>query len=485
MKNFRFLTSFLLLAVGLTACENVREKVPVFSVQTNYMEFTAEASSQTLSITTTADWEPFIEETDNWLSAEKSKEGVTVSASVNDSFDDRTGNVVLRASGKEVKVEVVQKGTALEHSATPGVFEVPIEGGEYDFAVSSNIAWRAEISEDWLTLDKMSAEAGETGIKAKVAEYSGFIPRSAEVNLYAGYRKLSTITFNQAAFIAEISISEETYEADVNGDTKEISVSANTDWTVESDVKWITTDVTGGAAGEGSVVKLNIDEAIGSERTGKVEFTAGNVTATLTVHQDKAAAKPLEILMHFSDGATFNKTVFTTALPTSSSQATNIGVKTFNLKENTNYEFECYGSYITALGNSKSGIIFSSGLRDGSYSTNAIRKDEGFAYMKFPAIEGYKLTRVVLITPAVASTTKFPVYITTTYGSSNAEAIANPLAYCENVGRKGLADPNVLTLNNPAANTAYYLFMPQTSNYTSAFQYQFLEINLTYTPVSE
>ena len=256
------------------------------------------------------------------------------------------------------------------------------------------------------------------------------------------------------------------------------------EWTVKSSSSWVTTDISGGEKCEAQTVNISIEEATGEERNATVVFIAGNASDTLKIDQNKAEAKPIAIDMVFSNGTASYKIV-SPAFQSSMSYSRDLGPKTYSLLPDQKYSFEIYSSYSGSLINGKAGLIFIPAIVAG-YNSNAIRSNEGFAYMKFPAIEGFKLSTVKLVTNSGAeSSPLFPVYITTSYEPSNEEVMKTALAYNENVGRKGSENPTILTLNNPAENTSYYLFMPPVENTTSTYQYQFWEISLVYVPVEE
>ena len=127
----------------------------------------------------------------------------------------------------------------------------------------------------------------------------------------------------------------------------------------------------------------------------------------------------------------------------------------------------------------------------GSFSYDASSgltvSSSGSAYIKFPAIPDFKLSKVTIATSSTApnpTTVTYPAYITPTYGTTNAEAIAAAVASTADLGRTGLTNPNVLTLTNPAANTAYYLFLPPQTGKTTGYQTMIMEFHLEYQPAS-
>lgn len=487
MKTFRFLTFFLLSTALVTACEELITKVPTFSIATNLVQFEASESTTTIAVTSDVSWDVEVsEENASWLSAEKGSEGVVIHARANDLYSTREGIVTVNALDKTNTISVSQKGASISFVSNCDTIKAPVVGKTLDILATLNVDWFAEGSEKWIKLENAEGKAGETvEIKAIIDTTSAYEPREAAINFYFGYNKVGIIPVYQEAFVPVVSISQTSWEASLEGETLPVSVSANMEWTVKSSSSWVTTDISGGEKCEAQTVNISIEEATGQERNATVVFIAGNASDTLKIHQNKAKAKPISIDMVFSNGTASNNKILSPAFQTSASASFDLGLKTYSLLPDKLYSFEIYSSYCGSLINGKAGLIFTPGIKAG-YNNHAIRSNEGFAYMKFPAIEGFKLSTVKLVTNSgTASSTLFPVYITATYGSSNEEAINTALAYNENVGRKGSAEPTILTLEKPAENTSYYLFMPQVKETTTAYQYQFWEISLLYVPVEE
>ena len=486
MKTFRFLTFFLLSTALVTACEELIPKVPTFSIATNLVQFEASESTTTIAITSDISWDVEVsDENASWLSAEKGSEGVVIHAIANDLYSTREGIVTVNALDKTNTISVSQKGASISFVSNCDTIKAPVVGKTLDILATLNVDWFAEGSEKWIKLENAEGKAGETvEIKAIIDTTSAFEPREAAINFYFGYNKVGIIPVYQEAFVPVVSISQTSWDASLEGETIPVSVSANMEWTVKSSSSWVTTDISGGEKCEAQTVNISIEEATGEERNATVVFIAGNASDTLKIHQNKAEAKPIAIDMVFSNGTASYKIV-SPAFQSSMSYSRDLGPKTYSLLPDQKYSFEIYSSYSGSLINGKAGLIFIPAIVAG-YNSNAIRSNEGFAYMKFPAIEGFKLSTVKLVTNSGAeSSTLFPVYITTSYEPSNEEVMKTALAYNENVGRKGSENPTILTLNNPAENTSYYLFMPPVENTTSTYQYQFWEISLLYVPVEK
>ena len=362
--------------------------------------------------------------------------------------------------------------------------QIPVKasaaGVAQQIAVTANIPWTLVPSADWIVLDKESGE-GDGTFTVTIAPKETPSSRTGSVSIYYGMSKKSEIGVLQEGFTVEITVSDESFNATSDASSKTVTVTSNYAWTATSNAAWVTVSPSEGeAAATPQDLLINWTEASGADRDAVVTVKSGNVTRTIAVHQDKAAAKPIVLDVVFSNGTKSNQP-FTTNLVSSVASSYSLGPKQYTLKETT-YQFEIYSAYIGHLINTANGCLLLAW--DDEVYEKDLRK-EPFAYIKFPAIPDYKLAKVTIATSSTApnpASTKYPAYITPTYGNSNEEAIAAAIASTDDLGRTGLANPNVLTTTNPAANTAYYLFLTPQTGKTTGYQTMILEFHLEYQP---
>ncbi len=480
MKTKRIFFAVLAGLFALAACEETGPAVPTLTVQTTDVDFDAIAGSKTITVESNVSWTAAVDEAEQtpWLSAEKAEGGLAINVTANGDTDEREGSVTITAGAKTSVINVLQAGAAITMAADKDSVKTTAAGATQTVNLTSNVAWTAEFP-SWVSLDKTSGD-GNAAIAVTVEPYADFTDRTGEIAFYFGMSKKTVVGLKQDGYVVELSLDKEAIAATTDAGNATVTISSNVAWTATSPVTWITLTPAEGEAGASQAITVAWAEAVGEERAADVAIKAGNVTKTIAIHQDKAEAKPIVLDVVFTNGSKSNQP-FTTNFVSSVASSYNLGPKTYTLKETT-YQFEIYSAYIGHLINTVNGCLLLA-WDDGVYTKDI--REEPFAYIKFPAIPEYKLAKVTIATSATApnpSTLTYPAYITPTYGSTNAEAIAAAIGSTSNLGRTGLANPNVLTTTNPAANTAYYLFLPPQTSKTTGYQTMIMELHLEYQP---
>ena len=156
-----------------------------------------------------------------------------------------------------------------------GVFQNPV------VTVSANAAWTAEVSHNWIAIDKEENAGGETQVTVYV--------RSNET----GAERTGTITFKNRSKTAVLTVkqSAEFVKASVeNISTSELeatfNVASNIDWTVTSSEAWATVSP---AEGNGNgTVTVTMEPLASGTRTAQITVAAKNIeglTSVVTLEQ--------------------------------------------------------------------------------------------------------------------------------------------------------------------------------------------------------
>jgi len=484
MEIKRFLSAVAIL-FALAACDNVPEPVPTLTLKSKVVEFDSSESSSEIAVESSVAWSAVVDSAaTDWLSAETKDGSLLLSVTANSSLQDREGSVFLAAGPKKAVVSVVQAGVSLSAKVSRDTVSFLVSGGNVSFDVESSADWRLDTSEDWLSADMGRGAPGKSTVTLTVLPNDNFAARTGYAKICFGMKTLASVVVVQDPFVVSTSLSKKSLEAPIEGGGTQVEYTSNYPWTATSD-KWITLSPDSGEASDAAQsLSVTFEEASALERSGKIIFVAGNVRDTVIVHQDKALAKPIVMEINLFDSSTgkhSSKLAIKESIVSSVAQSYDKGVVKLTLVNYPDYSLEYYSSYIGPLMNGASGLITAPAIVSGK-TTNAIRPTEGFAYIKFPAISGFKLDKVEIVSPNVASSnTNFPTYITPTYGSSNAEAKAAAVTPVINLLRNSTA---VYNLSGSVDNTSYYLFMePNGGTSTTTNGYLISSITLTYNPV--
>lgn len=159
---------------------------------------------------------------------------------------------------------------------------VPVDGDVVSITFNTNVAWTAKASQDWLTLQPASGEAGDATVKASVMKNEAFDAREAKVTITAG-SKTETVTIIQGQTNA-LQLETTSFDVPADGGTVAIKVKANVNYEVKipAAIDWITQ--TKGLTE--STVTLNVAAyKLLEPRTANITITDGNLSSTVTVNQ--------------------------------------------------------------------------------------------------------------------------------------------------------------------------------------------------------
>ena len=213
------------------------------------MNFETKGGEQSLVFETNVDWTISVAETrgnTSWCtvsptSGKAGKNTVKVSATANDSFDNRSVVLTLQTGDLKSNVTVTQKQKdAL--TLTADKFEVGNEGGSIEVEVKANVQFEVEIAEnakDWITPTSKSRGLTASVVTFDVAAYNDTKARQGDIIIKSG--KLSeTIHVFQAGKEKSILLSKNNYSVSPNGETIEVTVKSNFEYGVQMPaVDWI------------------------------------------------------------------------------------------------------------------------------------------------------------------------------------------------------------------------------------------------------
>ena len=192
-------------------------------------------------------------------------------------------------TGTENEPEITPEIKFTEDIVTSGI---SVESAEQSITLSfsTNVAWSATVSADWLTISPSSGEAGKNSVKVEVEENRTGQPRSATITISdkESTQKVS-VTVRQEALKASLTVSPESLEFSANKGEEMLNVTSNTDWVITKDAEWITLDSDKGK-GLATIAAGVTENTSLTSRTGTitVSTTDGSVKKTVSVRQSGA-----------------------------------------------------------------------------------------------------------------------------------------------------------------------------------------------------
>ena len=192
-------------------------------------------------------------------------------------------------TGTENEPEITPEIKFTEDIVTSGI---SVESAEQSITLSfsTNVAWSATVSADWLTISPSSGEAGKNSVKVEVEENRTGQPRSATITISdkESMQKVS-VTVRQEALKASLTVSPESLEFSANKGEEMLNVTSNTDWVITKDAEWITLDSDKGK-GLATIAAGVTENTSLTSRTGTITVSTsdGSVKKTVSVRQSGA-----------------------------------------------------------------------------------------------------------------------------------------------------------------------------------------------------
>ena len=193
-------------------------------------------------------------------------------------------------TGTENEPEITPEIKFTEDIVTSGI---SVESAEQSITLSfsTNVAWSATVSADWLTISPSSGEAGKNSVKVEVEENRTGQPRSATITISdKGSMQKVSVTVRQEALKASLTVSPESLEFSANKGEEMLNVTSNTDWVITKDAEWITLDSDKGK-GLATIAAGVTENTSLTSRTGTITVSTsdGSVKKTVSVRQSGAA----------------------------------------------------------------------------------------------------------------------------------------------------------------------------------------------------
>ena len=251
------------------------------SLDATSANFTTEGGEKKILFSTNEAWTAEIvnDRADGWLSISPTSGAagnatLTVAAEPNDTPDERTASVRIKAGTASKTISVSQKQKdAL--TVTSSKFEVGAEGGEVKIEVKANIDFEYTIdskAQEWISHEGTRAMKTST-LTFYVAENDDTEKREGKIAIKSGEFN-EEVTIYQAGAEPSIVISQNEYVVAADGETISVEVSSNVDVAVEmpADADWISESTT--RATSTNTYCFDIQPNLEYEqRTAEIKFT--------------------------------------------------------------------------------------------------------------------------------------------------------------------------------------------------------------------
>ena len=231
-------------AVSIVSCSKTEApaKVEFSSLKDSVMVVPSGSGMYNVQFYSSGEWSASLlnDRADSWctVSPATGQEGVsvvTVSVVENGEFDDRNATLTVRTRNVEKSVQIIQKQKDVL-VITSSVFELPVEGGDIEVGISSNVDYDYEIisvEKDWIE---------ETGTKSLTASAITFnVGRNSSLNsrnaiiVFSDGSLCDSVMVFQHGEKPSIVLEGDTYQVKSEGETFKVDVVNNVDVEVRID----------------------------------------------------------------------------------------------------------------------------------------------------------------------------------------------------------------------------------------------------------
>lgn len=305
MKTFRLIGMALLavvMCVNFASCSSDGNEEPVDPPKSSIegfnqtgMNFTEKAGEQAFSFTANAAWTVRIASTNGgntWCMASPTQgnagiQTVKITTTENETYDDRSVTVTLKA-GNESKSFVVTQKQKNAILLTSNKFEIEPKGGAFNVEVKANVNYTATIGEtckDWITEGSNTRALSTTTKTYSVAANEGGEKREGTITFTDGTLS-ETVHIYQAGGDV-ILLSKNEYNVDAAGEEITVELKSNCEYEVEMPkVDWIHTVSTRAMSSHTLYYTIDANETYDS-REAKIVYRnkKNDVAETLTIVQ--------------------------------------------------------------------------------------------------------------------------------------------------------------------------------------------------------
>ncbi len=290
--------AFVWLLAGCES-EEVKGVMPMadmLRVGETSLDLTKDAASRTITVTSNCDWDFAVEKTANWgdLTIQKADAGLTMQTEANVGRESRQATLTISTKSgitRTVRISQTQGEVQLETQGGDNkTLTYLYSGGKQEFTITSNTTWEITGMADWLSLDKQNG-TGTSKVEVTVGEIQTDVARNATLVVSAeNGAKTDYIIVQQQGKAIELSVSPQALTFAATGESKQIQITCNADWTVVTADELVQLSDVSGSQSKAVTVTLP-ENRQPTARSSSVTIASGsNRRETVTLTQ--AAATP-------------------------------------------------------------------------------------------------------------------------------------------------------------------------------------------------
>ena len=268
--------------------------VPAITIEPESLAFAVEGGTQEVAIT--ANFEYAYSSNADWLTIEKSENGISVTVSNYVEVDERTAEITISNEkyGVSNVVNVTQRAFVPAITIEPVSLTFAVGGGTQEIVITANFEYEFSTTADWLTIKK-----SDKGISVTAQNNVEVDERTAEITISnKKYGISKVVNVMQGAFVPdEIIIDPESLAFTFEGGTQEIAITANFEYEFSTTADWLTIEKND--KGVNITVTPN---AKFEERTAEITISSEKygISKTIAVTQKGVSAESQNVIIYTS-----------------------------------------------------------------------------------------------------------------------------------------------------------------------------------------
>lgn len=343
---------------GKTITISVKQEGISLTVNKSSIQLSSSESTNSFIVTSNAAWTA--SSNSSWctlspVSGSSGSNTVTIKATKNTLSSERNAKITLKSGSVTLTINVTQSPPSSLTLSTE-TMSFGYSSSSKSVSLYSNTSWTLSSSQSWLSYSP-SKGSNDSKITITASTNTGTSARSAILTARTTDGSISrTINVTQEAG-PYLNISSSAISVDCYKQSKSITITSNTSWSISDDASWISCSPTSGS--NNGTLTINIAANTGDGRVGTITLRSkdGSITKTIKITQGKY--------------------VYIEVSPTSITTPKTGGTYKINVKSNTTwYAFKGMSNY----GSSWISISPSSGSGNGTVTVKASSNSNSAAY---------------------------------------------------------------------------------------------------------
>lgn len=289
--------SALNLSKGMSVSQGGVE--PTLSIDRTNLSFSGKGGETIVTVIANCEWNAKC--LAEWVSLSTvGSNDLNVSVTENPSEEYRQTTVYLNyGDAKTIPISVTQYPSSI--SSSEAFLKFPNVASKYNITITSEVAWEASVSDNWLSITPQFGMAGETIVSIEAAPNTSVNERFGYIAFSTGEQERFQIQIQQDGLFLE---TEDKITFRSLQSSQEITVKSNTSWEVLSAPKWVSCSPSSGTGTSQLQLTVSDNDSLDSREGTIIIGQKGlSLSCEIKVVQSGRTLAPGTLLLEFSDKA--------------------------------------------------------------------------------------------------------------------------------------------------------------------------------------